>query len=204
MLNSFEDLNTRFAQVASKPHVVTRKSAGAVGELFEELMLGKIVGTQKGADFAAINCEAKVHYSRTNPLTTLFCFAFSLGLKPSEFSKEFHVGTVYAGRANKRGQSVSVCWKRVMITVDGVAVAGWTIDELKERIEMKMPNLAFVNATKRGQTVTFNEMFVGQHVVAERFIDSIADGEVAIEMRSNCVQFRATPAVIKKWFAKVN
>ena len=75
---------------------------------------------------------------------------------------------------------------------------------MKERIEMKMPNLAFVNATKRGQTVTFNEMFVGQHVVAERFIDSIADGEVAIEMRSNCVQFRATPAVIKKWFAKVN
>ena len=204
MLNSFEDLTTRFAQVASKPHVVTRKSAGAVGELFEELMLGKIVGTQKGADFAAINCEAKVHYARCNPLTTLFCFAFSLGLKPSQFSKEFHVGTAHAGRTNKHGQSVSVCWKRVMVTVDGVAVAGWTIDELKERIERKMPNLAFVNATKRGQTVTFNEMFVGQHVVAERFIDSIANGEVAIEMRSDCVQFRATPAVIKTWFAKVN
>ena len=204
MINSFQDLTTRFAQVARKPHVVTRKSAGAVGELFEELMIGGIVGNQSGADFAAINCEAKVHYTRTNRLTTLFCFAFTLGLKPSAFAKEFHAGMARAGRTNKHGQSVSVCWKRVMITVDGVAVAGWTIDELKERIEMKMPNLAFVNATKRGQTVTFDEMFVGQHVVAERFIDSIANGDVTIEMRSGVVQFRASRDVIKTWFAKVN
>ena len=204
MINSFQDLTTRFAQVASKPHVVTRKSAGAVGELFEELMIGGIVGNQSGADFAAINTEAKVHFSRTGVLTTLFCSAFTLGLKPSAFAKEFHAGMARAGRANKHGHSVSVCWKRVMITVDGVAVAGWTVDELKERIERKMPNLAFVNATKRGQTVTFNEMFVGQHVVAERFIDSIANGDVTIEMRSGVVQFRAHQNVIKTWFAKVN
>ena len=73
MLNSFEDLNTRFAQVASQPHAVTRKSAGAVGELFEQLMVGGVVGNDRGADFAAINTEAKVHHGKG--VLTVFTFA---------------------------------------------------------------------------------------------------------------------------------
>ena len=71
MINSFQDLNTRFAQVARQPYAVTRKSAGAVGELFEQLMVGGIVGNQSGADFAEIATEATVHY-RTGALT-IFC-----------------------------------------------------------------------------------------------------------------------------------
>ena len=57
MLNSFEDLTARFTEIASQPHVVSRKSHGAVGELFEELMVGEVVGNQSGADFAEIACR---------------------------------------------------------------------------------------------------------------------------------------------------
>ena len=94
MLNSFEDLNTRFAQVARQPHAVTRKSAGAVGELFEQLMVGGIVGNQSGADFAEIATEAKVHY-RTGELTIFSCKGE--GLKPAEIKAKRNKSTVRVG-----------------------------------------------------------------------------------------------------------
>jgi len=202
MINSFSDLDSRFAAIAGKPHAVTRKSAGAVGELFEALMIGGIVGNQKGADFAAIDTEAKVHYAK-NP-TTIFSFAFTQGMKPSDFSKRFNSGIARAGATNKHGHSVTVKGDMVQVTVNGQAVAGWTIAEIAERIEMKMPNLAMVDATKRGNQVIFNEMFVGKRVVAERFIEAIASGAVVIEMRSGAVQFRAKPATIKEWFETIH
>ena len=105
MLNSFEDLNNRFAQVASQPHAVTRKSAGAVGELFEALMVGGIVGNQKGADFAEIATEAKVHY-RTGELTIFSCKGEMIrcidgacfpSLKPAEIKAKRGKSTVRVG-----------------------------------------------------------------------------------------------------------
>ena len=105
MLNSFEDLNNRFAQVASQPHAVTRKSAGAVGELFEALMIGGIVGNQKGADFAEIATEAKVHY-RTGELTIFSCKGEMIrcidgacfpSLKPAEIKAKRGKSTVRVG-----------------------------------------------------------------------------------------------------------
>ena len=198
MISTFADLDTRFAAIAGTSHVVTRKSAGAVGELFEELMAGGIVGNFAGADFAEIDTEAKVHYGR-GPMT-LFCFAFSHGVKPAEFSKAYGSGQVRVGRVNSKGHSLRVTDSAVEVTVDGRAVAGWSVADLLERIENKMPNLAMVDATKRGQSVVFNQMFVGKRIVAERFIEAIASGNVIVEMRSGAVQFRANPETVKGWF----
>jgi len=52
MINTFQELHNRFDAIARATHNVTRTSAGAVGELFEELMQGEIVGNDRGADFA--------------------------------------------------------------------------------------------------------------------------------------------------------
>lgn len=115
MINSFQDLNTRFAQVASQPHAVTRKSAGAVGELFEQLMVGGVVGNDRGADFAAINTEAKVHHGKG--VMTVFTFAPTTGMSATEF-KDAHGSTVVRrGVANGKGGSVEVNGSMVNVTV---------------------------------------------------------------------------------------
>lgn len=198
MIKSFAELDARFAAIAGKTHTVRRNHAGAAGELFEVLMQGEIVGNDKGADFAAINCEAKVHTSKS--ATTIFCMAFSRGIKPAEFSKRFGSGTVRMGKINKAGQSVAVVGDALMVTVNGQAVAGWSLTEIAKRIEEKMPNLAMVNATKHNNRVVFNQMFIGKRVVADHFIASILAGDVVIEMRSGAVQFRAQSKIIETWF----
>ena len=203
MINSFQDLNTRFAQVASQPHAITRKSAGAVGELFEQLMVGGVVGNARGADFAAINTEAKVHHGKG--VMTVFTFAPTTGMSATEF-KDAHGSTVVRrGVANGKGGSVEVNGSMVNVTVGGVAVTGWAVAELSARIEEKMPNLAMVTATKKGNAVTFDRLAVCRKVIASRFVDSIARGDVVIEMRGNRgVTFRAMPSVIETWFETVH
>ena len=203
MINSFQDLNTRFAQVASQTHAITRKSAGAVGELFEQLMVGGVVGNDRGADFAAINTEAKVHHGKG--VMTVFTFAPTTGMSATEF-KDAHGSTVVRrGVANGKGGSVEVNGSMVNVTVGGVAVTGWAVAELSARIEEKMPNLAMVTATKKGNAVTFDRLAVCRKVIASRFVDSIARGDVVIEMRGNRgVTFRAMPSVIETWFETVH
>jgi len=62
-----------------------------------------------------------------------------------------------------------------------------------------------VKATKQGDKVTFDRLAVCRKVIASRFIDSIARGDVVIEMRGNRgVTFRATPSVIETWFETVH
>ena len=203
MINSFQDLAARFAAVSSQSHVVTRKSAGAVGELFESLMVGEIVGNDRGADFAAINTEAKVHHG--NGVTTVFTFAPTTGINASEFKAAHGSTVVRHGVINGKGHGVEVNGSTVNVTVSGVTVAGWTVAELAARIEEKMPNLAMVKATKQGETVTFDRMAVCRKVIASRFVDSIAHGDVVIEMRGNRgVTFRAMPSVIETWFETVH
>jgi len=207
MINSFQDLTARFAQVASQSHAVTRKSAGAVGELFEQLMVGGIVGNDRGADFAAINTEAKVHHGKG--VLTVFTFAPTVGMSASEFKAAHGSTVVRLGVANGKGHSVTIVHHikgpSVAVTVDGKPTAGWTIDELKKRIEEKMPNLAMVAATKKGNAVTFDRLAVCRKVIASRFLDSIARGDVVIEMRGNRgVTFRAMPSVIETWFETVH
>ncbi len=203
MINSFQELNTRFAQVASKPHTVTRKSAGAVGELFEALMVGGIVGNDRGADFAGINTEAKVHHGKG--VTTVFTFAPTTGMTATEFKNAHGSTVVRAETINGKGHSLQARRDGFVVTVSGVAVAGWTVAELTARIEEKMPNLAMITATKKGNAVTFDRMAVCQKIIASRFIDSVAKGEVVIEMRgSRGVTFRAMPSVIEGWFETVH
>ena len=206
MINSFQDLNTRFAQVASQPHAVTRKSAGAVGELFEQLMVGGVVGNDRGADFAAINTEAKVHHGKG--VLTVFTFAPTVGMSAAKFKALHGSSVVRRGVANGKGHSIEMTFGSnavVNVTVGGVAVAGWKVAELSARIEEKMPNLAMVAATKKGNAVTFDRLAVCRKVIASRFIDSIARGDVVIEMRGNRgVTFRAMPSVIETWFETVH
>jgi len=203
MINSFQDLAARFAAISSQSHVVTRKSAGAVGELFESLMVGEIVGNDRGADFAAINTEAKVHHG--NGVTTVFTFAPTTGINAREFKATHGSTVVRHGVTNGKGHGVEVNGPSVNVTVAGVAVAGWTVAELAARIEEKMPNLAMVAATKKGNAVTFDRMAVCRKVIASRFIDSIARGDVVIEMRGERgVTFRAMPSVIETWFETVH
>jgi len=205
MLNSFQDLTTRFAQVASQPHQLTRNSNGEIGELFEELMVGKIVGNDRGADFAAINTEAKVHYGKTAN-TTVFTFAPTQGLSTKDFRAEHGKTTVRSGSVTYKGHTVNVSKDEVSIMIDGVAACGWKIAELKERIKIKMPNLAMVFATKHNPSqVTFDRMALCQKVIASRFINSIALGEVVIEHRGDRgIGFRAKPSVIETWFETVH
>ena len=185
MINTFQELHNRFDAIAHSTHNVTRTSAGAVGELFEELMQGEIVGNDRGADFAGINTEAKVHHG--SGVTTVFTFAPSSGIS--------------ADVVNGHGHSLTVSADSVNVTVDGQAVAGWTVAELSARIVEKMPNLAIVTATKSNSTVTFDRMAVCRNVIASRFIDSIRNGNVVIEMRgSRGVTFRAMPSIIEGWF----
>ena len=195
MLNSFEDLNTRFAQVASQPHAVTRKSAGAVGELFEELMIGGIVGNQSGADFAKIATEAKVHY-RTGELTIFSCKGE--GLKPSEIKAKRNKSTVRVGDGlTERGD-------QCVGEHGGETLVAWDKATLISRIVEKMPNLAMVKATKQGDQVTFDALTVCRQIIPSRFIDSIRNGQVRIELRSKGTSFRANPDVIAGWFETVH
>jgi hypothetical protein len=199
MINTFQELHNRFDAIAHSTHNVTRTSAGAVGELFEELMEGEIVGNDRGADFAGINTEAKVHHG--SGVTTVFTFAPSSGISASQFKSAHGSTVVRADVVNGHGHSLTVSADSVSVTVDGQAVAGWTVAELSARIVEKMPNLAIVTATKSNSTVTFDRMAVCRNVIASRFIDSIRNGNVVIEMRgSRGVTFRAMPSIIEGWF----
>lgn len=203
MINSFNDLSERFNIVSAVAHRVTRKSAGAVGELFEELMVGEIVGNDRGADFAAINTEAKVHHGKGQ--TTVFSYAPTYGVKAAQFKAAYGSSIVRSNGNNGKGHVLEVTDERVSVIVDGVAVCGWMVSELLSRITEKMPNLAIVAATKKGEQVTFDRMTVCRQIVATRFLDSIKRGEVSIEMRgSRGVSFRAMPETIIKWFETVH
>ena len=195
MINSFQDLNSRFAQVASQPHAVTRKSAGAVGELFEELMVGGVVGTQKGADFAEIATEAKVHY-RTGELTIFSCKGE--GLKPADIKAKRGKSTV------RVGDGLTEHGDQFAVKHDGETLVAWNKSTLVARIVEKMPNLAMVKATKQGETVTFDALTVCRQIIPSRFIDSIRNGQVRIELRSKGTSFRANPDVIASWFEVVH
>jgi len=203
MINTFQELHNRFDAIAHSAHNVTRSSSGAVGELFEKLMVGKIVGNQKGADFASIETEAKVHYG--NSETTLFGFAPKRrtgSITAAQFAFTYGSSRVRANVVNSYGHSLKVNAKSVKITVDGKAVTGWTVAELSERIAEKMPNLAIVKATKTGNRVTYDRMTVCRHIIASRFIDSIRNGDVVVEVRGSQrgVIFRAMPSIIEGWF----
>ena len=206
MLNSFEDLNPRFAQVASQPHAVTRKSAGAVGELFEELMIGGIVGNQSGADFAEIATEAKVHY-RTGELTIFSCKGEMIrcidgacfpSLKPAEIKAKRGKSTV------RVGDGLTEQGEQFVVEHGGETLVAWDKATLISRIVEKMPNLAMVKATKKGETVTFDALTVCRKIIPSRFIDSIRNGQVRIELRSKGTSFRANPDVIASWFETVH
>jgi len=204
MLNSFEDLTARFTEIASQPHVVSRKSHGAVGELFEELMVGEVVGNQSGADFAEIATEAKVHY-RMGEMTLFSCKGGMIrcidgagfpSLPNAEVKKQM-------------GQSVFRMGKG-LTEQDGQFVIGdrliaWDVATLEARIAEKMPNLAMVKATKHNaDQVTFDALTVCRKIIPSRFIDSIRKGEVCVEVRSNGTQFRASPKIISSWFETVH
>tara|TARA_B100000214_G_scaffold356803_1_gene315719 strand:- start:670 stop:1335 length:666 start_codon:yes stop_codon:yes gene_type:complete len=212
MLNSFEDLTARFTEIASQPHVVRRKSHGAVGELFEELMVGEVVGNQSGADFAEIATEAKVHY-RMGEMTLFSCkgemFRAKDGarfpsLPNAEVKKQtgksiFRMGK---GLQEQRGQFVVTTLNNDCIRFGLIA---WDIATLEARIAEKMPNLAMVKATKHNSDqVTFDALTVCRKIITSRFIDSIRKGEVCVEVRSNGTQFRASPKVISSWFTTVH
>ena len=206
MLNSFEDLNNRFAQVASQPHAVTRKSAGAVGELFEALMVGGIVGNQKGADFADIATEAKVHY-RTGELTIFSCKGEMIrcidgacfpSLKPAEIKAKRGKSTV------RVGDGLTEQGDQFVVEHNGDRLVAWDKATLISRIVEKMPNLAMVKATKQGDQVTFDALTVCRKIIPSRFIDSIRNGQVRIELRSKGTSFRANPDVIASWFEIVH
>jgi hypothetical protein len=200
MINTFQDLRNRFETIANKSHKVNRPGPGAIGELLEELMVGAIVGNDRGPDFASINTEAKVHYGK-NALTTVFTRKPSQGMTTKEFYNEYGRTTVRVGSVTYKGHTVKVTKKKVSIMVDGVAVLSWTIAELIERIEEKMPNLAMVFATKQGEHVTYDRMAVCRKIVASRFIDSIRNGKVLLDHRgSRGIGFRANPSVIEGWF----
>lgn len=199
MINSFAALDSRFATIANRDHAVTRASAGAVGELFEQLMVGEIVGNQRGADFAAIDCEAKVHYG--SGVVSLFTLAPTWGMKAGEFKRDHGSTVVRANAVNNKGFTVLIDAGYVCVARDGQAIVGWTVEALANRIEEKMANVCFVTATKKSNSVTFTDMFVGKRVNGQRFVDAIRTGKVAIEMRGDrgCV-FRAMPAVLKSLF----
>ena len=77
----------------------------------------------------------------------------------------------------------------------------WTVAELEQRITEKMPNLAIVHATKQGEKVSYNKMTVCRKIIASRFIASLRQGEVVVEIRgSRGTIFRAMPKVIEGWF----
>ena len=191
MINTIQDLRDRFDTIAHKAHTVTRTSSGAVGELFEELMVGEIVGNQKGADFVNIETEAKVHYRAGE--VTIFSFRGD-GLKPSEIKAKRNKSTVRTGDGLTENNG------RFTVKHNGETLTSWKISDLEARITEKMPNLAIVKATKTGNKVTYDKMAVCQHIVPSRFIDSIRNGEVRIELRSKGTSFRANPAIVEGWF----
>jgi len=194
MINTFKDLQNRFNAIAHKKHTVRSTSHGAVGELFEKLMIGRVVGTQKGADFVSINTEAKVHYSSTN-LVTIFSYR-GKGIDPRDVTELR--GRSYA----KMGDGIVEKNGNICIAHNGKILCIWSISALEARITEKMTNLAIVKATKTGNKVTYNKMTVCRKLIPSRFIDSIRKGDVKIETRHsrNATQFRASYSVIEEWF----
>ena len=205
MINTFQELHNRFDAITNSVHKVTRSSNGAVGELFEELMQGEIVGNDRGADFANINTEAKVHHG--SGVTTAFTFAPTKGMRPRHFKDQFGGSCVRTTKRNGKGHQLNIRGNKVSVKVGNSSIMSWTVAELEARITEKMPNLAIVKATKvkatkKGKaTVTFDRMAVCRNVIASRFIDSIRNGDVVVEIRgSRGTIFRAYPSVIEGWF----
>ena len=199
MINTMQDLRDRFETISNKMHTVTHTSNGAVGELFEELMQGEIVGNDRGADFAKINTEAKVHYS--NGVTTVFTFAPTKGMRPQHFKDQFGGSCVHTSKPNGKGHKLNIRGNKVSVNVGNKSLMSWTVAELEQRIEEKMPNLAIVKATKQGGKVSYDKMTVCRKIIASRFIDSIRKGDVVVEIRgSRGTIFRAYPSVIEGWF----
>ena len=194
MINTFKELHNRFDAIAHKKHTIKSFSNGAVGELFEKLMIGRIVGGQRGADFTNINTEAKVHYS-SNTQVTLFSYR-GKGIAPRDVTER-------RGKSHaKMGNGIVEKNGKFCITHNGKTLCEWSVSDLEARITEKMTNLALIKATKTGNKVTYDKMTVCRKLIPSRFIESIRKGEVKIETRSskNIAQFRTNYSVIEGWF----
>jgi len=122
-------------------------------------------------------------------------------MRPRHFKDQFGGSCVRTTKRNGKGHQLNIRGNKVSVKVGNSSIMSWTVAELEARITEKMPNLAIVKATKGKATVTFDRMAVCRNVIASRFIDSIRNGDVVVEIRgSRGTIFRAYPSVIEGWF----